>query len=159
MISRIVDIEVENTDDQVLQTTRSLRLAHIKDQLTNTGMPTSKEDFDIFDRNLRALESTAIANKRIKVDEKQGENSAEMMRIAVMNLQRNLGGDIFAVSEDKRVERTVINEQDIRGQGIAVDGELEVGVSEQTYDSYMQDIGDELDRKRKNGELDIRDFT
>ena len=159
ILKKLTDAEIDSSDDQVLDTARSLRLAHIKEHLTAANaLPTSKEDFDIFDRNLRALESTAIASKRIKADEKANENEASMIRMAVMNLQKTLGGDIFKVDDEHRHERTIINEADVAGQSTVIEGELDVGVSEQTHESFMRDVGEALDEKRRKGEFDTQDY-
>lgn len=159
VLKKLTDAEVDSSDDNVLETARSLRLAHIKEQLTSTdALPTSKEDFDIFDRNLRALESTAIASKRIKADEKANENEASMVRMAVMSLQKTLGGDIFKVDDDQLHERTIINESDVAGAATVIEGELDVGVSEQTHESFMRDVGEVLDEKRRKGEFDTQDY-
>ena len=132
---------VPMTEDEILEYTRSVRMRAVN-QLTAEGVPTgNQEAMDVIFKSLDGLDRSAIATKRIKVDEKQGANNAALLQSVVAAVLTSDRKTNF------RVENPVTNHsapalpetlEDIS----LVPGETDVGLSQDTIEEFktrMQD--------------------
>lgn len=126
-------------DDEVLSLTRAVRLNAVK-KLTVNGIPTSLEDFEMLHKNLAELDKQALGNKRLAQDGKQMEMSAAFFNTMMESIQRNTGTrDVFVNAAAPAVLPNP--EHEIEGTANIIDGELNVGVEELTYEKFMANEG------------------
>lgn len=125
------------SDDEVLDFTQSLRRRLI-DVITEGGvkMPVDKDSVDILLRSAGDMDRAAIGKKRLKAEDK----NAEADRVAAAALAR-----IYAQSTNiNPFERTIPTSTDVMpacpatllDNVEAVPGELEIGVSDESYKTF-----------------------
>lgn len=153
--------QVMSSDDDVLQTTRNIRLALVNEQLTQSNLSTILTDadsFEILHKNLQELDKQALQSKRIAVETDSNNLNAALLSQLFVKFQEVTGStDVFI--DNNNVGAIPNPEDEIKGAAAIIDGELDVGVIDQSHDAFMSTVGQEIaERKRKEAELALQDF-
>lgn len=134
-----VTVDVTN-EDEVLRHTQGLRL-NVISSMTEKGIPTDKESVDIILRAAADMDRAALGNKRIKTDDKNAA-ADRLAASAIAKMYSQLGnGDPFAskpVGDGGKPEHPHTLIDDVK----PMDGELDVGISSETYQQFQQRIGE-----------------
>lgn len=133
-------------DDEVLTLTRAVRLNAVQ-KLTEKGIPTNLEDFEMLHKTLNELDKQALGKKRLTIDDNNAQLNATFLNNLLESIQRNVGGarDVFY---NPNAEAATPNpEQDIAGKATLVDGELDVGVEDMTYEGFMSNQGKAIEEE------------
>lgn len=125
------------SDDETLDFTRTYRLRMLN-KLTNGGqsLPSDVKEAVLVDSILTSLDRVAIANKRIKKDDEESSKAKIAGEIISQLLNRVGSADVFAVpSGNPRPERQSLPASYENVE--TVPGELDVGLSDMTYDDFI----------------------
>lgn len=124
------NITVEGmTDDDLMRFTQGKRKAFI-DHITEEGWPNDPKEQSIMLAALADMDRTALGNKRIGANERQSEADALVARaIGQLTTQFN-GRNPFEKEGEGKVPEY---QADKLPEADAVPGEMDIGLSDQTY--------------------------
>lgn len=127
-------LELED-EDSILAFTHGKR-KEIVTALTNKGVPDDNAQVSLLLSTLKDMDHSALVRKRIKTDEKAIDRESEAAQVYATLLAK---GQIKGLYETHVIENRVIPTlgNDIPNP-VLVPGETDIGVSVETYDTFME---------------------
>ena len=131
-VETISDEEI-NTDN-VLAFSQKARLAMVKDLLSVQG-DLDKDEKKAFLTALKDMDGQALATKRLNLDDKHGSNNA-LVANALVEISKSLDGkNPFKGNGESNIPNLNIDEII---EIVPVEGEMDIGLSSETYDSFTE---------------------
>ena len=139
-MARAVDVK---NDDDVLAYAQEVRKKMV-DVLTEEGIPVTRDDREVLLATLGQLSGTAIQKKRLGVDEAANDNNKAALT-AINNVLNHFGErNPFQGKSEKVINgasERVVDVGQLPDANIAP-GETEVGIVQQNYDNFMNELKD-----------------
>jgi len=120
------------SDDEVLKYTQGVRKELVKD-LTFGGMPTAEENRKLLLATLKDMDSNALGNKKIKVEEKVGMSQANANALVAEVLRVVGNGDAFVIEGSARTAPSL---PDTIGLPNLVPGETDINAKPISYENF-----------------------
>lgn len=144
-----IDPTVSKTDDEVLSHVRGVRLSILNEQVRQ-GVPVDKDSWAMMHQNMQELEKGAFTSKRLIQEDKNTENLAESSRLIAASIVSAMGGGRDVYANRNGVVGVIPDPlKDIEGTANIVDGELDVGNVEDTFDEFQNRVGRKFEEARR----------
>lgn len=131
------ELNKELEDDKILENSQKIRNELVK-SIIKDGMPTDKDDKYILLGALKDMDKQVIDKKKVAIEDKNA-NVAGVIAEAVSKISQLVdGGDPFkrpGSGQIPSLDNTLIPEYS------PVDGEMEVGITNDNYDNFMSHNG------------------
>lgn len=152
VLSSAITVAPDTTNpDSIIETVRNVRVRTLNVQLAH-GCQAEGDGFEAMHKNLQELEKSAVAEKRLKLDESKASDDGAFVRAIAkemyrMNNQRPLlqVGDGTGVIPDPSI--------DFKGELEEVPGMIEIGNDARKYDDFMATAGNDIEERVRSGEL------
>lgn len=124
------------TNDGVLDLTQRTR-KQLVDEMVRGGMPDDNKDRALLLSALSDMDQTAISNKRLNAQERVADKDREAMMAIARVREMTQTANPFRVETE--IEGTVVEPDDDKlPSAEPVEGEMEVGISDMSYDTFMK---------------------
>jgi hypothetical protein len=132
---------------------RNTRMAINRHLMPNGQIPNDQESLDLLMKNLKDMDSSAVARSRIKSEEKTSEAAnASMIALVGQTLQAMRGGRALPPVEVIDVEAAVVDVPQLpehleRKEFVA--GEMQIGTIHEDVDQFKQRMASQYEKEGK----------
>jgi len=125
---------LDNKDIVRLELAQKLREDYIS-AIAKDGMPETKDDQNFFIKLLDGMDRAVLAKSKIKIEEKNSRTAEESTKLIADVLSKHRASTGVARNNTPVLPDTIVVTD-------VVDGELDQGISELTYDEFMKSVPD-----------------
>lgn len=142
----IEDANKPLTDDEALEYTKSVRLKAIGSMVGGEKVPTDKDDRKFLVNLLNGLDSQVLSKKRISADQDSAQSQAAAAATIAEVLKDRATQLVFVVAPNTPMDanRVTALGDDISSEFTALPGEMSVGASSETFDTFVDRMGGNL---------------